>query len=112
MINITLKIAVLIVAALTFVACGDARMTNEDYIAEVAQCEANGYRARTISSSWDGDRTGVECYTPKSQSVSESLTVLEHTLDDGTRCVIFRTDGGSSMLRADFSGASCDWKSE
>ena len=108
MINITLKIAVLIVAALTFAACGSDQMSNEDYIAEVAQCEANGYKARTLTSTWDGDRTGVECYTSTSQRLSESLTVIEHTLDDGTRCVIFKTAGGG--YRAGFSGASCDWE--
>ena len=110
MINITLKIAILIIASLTFVACGSDTMSNEDYIAEVAQCEANGYKARTLTSTWDGDRTGVECYTPSSQILSENLTVIEHTLADGTRCVIFKTAGGG--YRAGFSGASCDWAKE
>lgn len=101
-----LPLIVAFAIVLLLAGCGSDPMSNEDFIAEVAQCEANGYKARTLTSSWDSDRTGVQCYTP----IVIKPTVTELILEDGTRCAIF-SSRSSHSTRAGFSGASCDWNS-
>jgi hypothetical protein len=102
--KILLLLPTLVFAMLT--GCGSDPMSNDDFIAEVAQCEANGYAARTLTSGWDGDRTGVQCYTPH---VFKPRTT-EFKLADGTRCDMFSTSPDNSR-RAGASGASSDWDS-
>ncbi|MHA1287421.1 MAG: hypothetical protein ACTSPB_08460 [Candidatus Thorarchaeota archaeon] len=82
-------------------------MSNEDFILETAKCEANGFAARALTSGWDGDRTGVQCYTPR----VFKPTFTEFKLEDGTQCIMFSTSPDTSR-RAGSSGVSCDWNGE
>ena len=84
--------------------CSSEPMSNEDFIAEVARCEANGYKSRTVTSTMDGTRTGVQCYVPYKP------TPIEFKLDDGTRCIMISAPPATSR-RAGASGISCNWDS-
>ena len=71
-------IAGTLLALLIMSGCDSKPMSNEDFIADSAMCEANGYVPRTVRSTWDSDITGVEC-VPK-RTFKPKIT--EFTLDD------------------------------